>query len=651
MAVIVTLSPWLKTHKEGFGLHRLQWIAWTLVLCFLLSAPALALEYKEAPMLQELVQAGKLPPVAERLPQEPVVVEPTEEIGRYGGTLQMAAVSASQYAPVGQSTMEYMLMMNRDFTEVIPNIAKDWAFSEDGRTFTLYLREGLKWSNGDPFNADDIMFWWEDVMLNEEITPVLPRQWVVGGKPMQVTRVDDHTIRYDFSEPYFGVLHNFTGVMFRGGQWYCFLPDEALKKYHIDYNPDADQLAKEAGYEYWWQLFSSKAQFSNSQQIHADIPGMGPWVTKQVMPDGVIFDRNPYYFKVDTAGNQLPYIDRVRATFFGENQQHLMRMVAGQVDFEAWGTGITDYPLLKRNEDQGNYDAWLGKDLWASASAYGFSQNYTGDPEMAELLRNKKFRQALSLAIVRDEVVDIVGLGNGQPWNPTVAPNASFFKEEWGLSYAEYDPERAEAMLDEIGLDKRDAEGFRLLPSGKPLTLIVELTSDMPQWPAASELVKEYWEDVGVRTVLKVQNRELLGTRGNAGEVQVYTWVVDGFSEHAFISGRGGNYLFAWTWAPMWLSWWNSNGEDGVEPPEEMKEIFAKCESLPSLPSDEAELVATEILDAFAENLWMVGTVGYVGKPMIADRRLGNINRNAHADNADTGGMRNSWLEEAFFKE
>lgn len=632
-------------------MKHVSWIALVLVLCFALSLPALAVEYNEAPMLKELVKAGKLPPVEERLPKEPVVIEPIEEIGRYGGTLQLASVSASQYSPAAQSTMEYMLMMNREFTEVIPNIAKDWEFTEGGRTLTLYLREGLKWSNGDPFTADDIMFWWEDVMLNKDITPVLPRQWVVGGEPMQVEKVDDYTVRYHFKEPYYGVLYNFAGIMFRGGQWYCYLPDEALKKYHIKYNPDADKLAKEAGYDFWWQYFTSKARFDISQQANPDIPAMGPWVTKEILPDGVIFERNPYYFKVDSAGNQLPYVDRVRSTFFGDSQQHLMRMVAGQVDFEAWGTGITDYPVLKKNEEDGGYNVWLGKDLWASACAYGFNQSYAGDEELAELLRNKKFRQALSLAIDREEIVDIVGLGNGKPWNPTVAPNASFFKEEWATSYAEFDPDRAEEMLDEIGLDKRDAEGFRLLPSGKPLTIVIELTSDMPAWPATTELVKEYWEDVGVRTVVKVQNRELLGTRGGAGEVQVYTWVVDGFSEFAFISGRGGNYLYSWTWAPLWLSWWNSNGENGVEPPEEIKELYAKCESLPSLPPQEAEQVAAELLDAFAENLWIIGTVGYMGKPIVANKKLGNINREAYADNADTGGVRNNWLEEVFFKE
>ena len=632
-------------------MKRIHLIVWALMLCIALSVPALAMEYNEAPMLKEMVKAGKLPPVEERLPKDPVVIEPTEEIGQYGGTLQMAAVSASQYSPAAQSTIEYMLMMDRSFTEVIPNIAAGWEFSDDGRILTMHFREGLKWSNGDLFTADDIIFWWEDVLLNKEITPVLPRQWVVGGEPMKVTKVDDCTVRYEFKEPYFSILHYFNGIMFRGGQEYCFLPAEALKKFHIKYNPDAGKLAEEAGYEYWWQLFRVKSEFSISQQANPDIPVMGPWMPMEVLPDGVIFERNPYYFKVDTAGNQLPYADRLRATFFGETQQHLMRMVAGQVDFEGWGTGIMDYPVLKKNEQDGGYNVWMGRDLWSSACAYGFNQNYVGDEEMAELLRNKQFRQALSLAINREEIIDIVGLGNGRPWNPTVAPNASFFKEEWALSYAEFDPARAGKMLDDIGLDKRDAEGFRLMPSGKPLSLVVELTSDMPQWPAISELVKEYWDDVGVRTVLKVQNRELLGTRGGAGETQVYTWVVDGFSEYAFISGRGGNYLYSWTWAPLWQSWWTSDGESGTEPPAEMVEIFAKCESLPSLSPEEAELAAIEILDAFAENLWMIGTIGYVGKPIIANEKLGNINREAFADNADTGGVRNNWLEEVFFKK
>jgi len=610
-------------------------------------------KYNEAPMLAELVKQGKLPPVEQRLPEEPMVVEPIEEVGRYGGTLRLAMVSPATWCEASQLTMDYFIERDpRDYTKFIPGLAKSWKISNQGKTFTLTLRKGLKWSDGQPFTADDILFWWEDVILNDELTPVKPRQWMPGGKLMKVTKVNEYTVRFDFTVPYYAVVYLFSQVAGYGCQGQCFMPKHALTKYHIKYNPKANDLAKEAKYDHWWQLFQYKAKPANrDDQQHPDIPTMGPWIVKEVLPDGVVWERNPYYWKVDTAGNQLPYIDRVRGVFFREAANLVMLITSGQIDLlNGWGTGVQDYPTIVKNAQQGGYRYWLAKDIWPSAGVFFFNQNYKGDTELAKLLRNKKFRQALSIAINRKDIIETVGLGNGVPYQATCNPECSFYEESWSKAYIEYDPQKANKLLDQIGLTKRDSEGYRLLPNGKPLTLVVELTNDMAYWVPICELVKQHWAKVGIRMLPKVQERSLYGQRLAAGEMQVNLWVLDGFTEPCLVAGRA-NFLRAYWWAPQWYTWWNTGGKSGEEPPADIKKLFDLCDQIPSLPPAQMRNVMKQILRRQAEELWMVGTVGFIGKPAIAKVDLGNVNTKAPGDSGDVGGSRMIWAEQIFWKK
>ncbi len=624
-----------------------------LSLVFGFASISFAQDYNEAPMLAELVEQGKLPSVEERLPEEPMIVEPIEEVGEYGGTLRLAMVSASNWCEASQHTMEYLIERDpRDYTELIPGLAESWELSDDGKNFTLTLRKGLKWSDGHPFTTDDILFWWEDVILNDELTPVKPTHWMPGGELMEVEKVDDYTVKFHFAVPYYGVVYYFSQVGSWGCQGQCFMPKHALDKYHIKYNPEADELAKEEKYDHWWQLFQYKAVPTNrDDQQRPDIPTMGPWIVKEVLPDGVIWERNPYYWKVDTAGNQLPYIDRLRGVFFGEAANLVMLITTGQIDLNnGWGTGIQDYPVIVKNDRQGGYKYWVGKDLWASEAAFHFNHNYKEDPELGELFKNKKFRQALSLAINREDIVETVGLGNGVPYQATCTPDCSFYEESWSKAYIEYDPARANELLDEIGLTERDAEGYRLLPSGKPLTLVVELTDDMAYWAPICELVRQHWAEVGIRMLPKLQERSLYWTRLGAGEMQINLWCCDAFTEPCLIAGRA-NFLRASWWAPQWYTWWNTKGEGGEEPPSDIVELFELCDQIPHLPPEEAGEVMKQILSRQAEELWMVGTVGFMGRPAIAKVDLGNVNTEAIADTHDVGGTRMIWAEQIFWKK
>ncbi len=284
-------------------------------------------------MLADLVKAGKLPPIEKRLPEEPLVDNPLEAVGKFGGAMTLAQVNAGTGYPVSNfTTFESILNLGRDGNTVVPNIAKGWEFTNDGKTLTLFLRKGLKWSNGDDFTADDIMFYWEDIVNNKDLSPSIPSKFQPGGEPMKVTKVDDYTVRLDFAVPYYAILPNLASVVFNGCQGDFFEASKYMKQFHPKYNPKVDDDAKAAGYKTWKELFAAKRY--NWFQAKEGVPTMGPWFIAKIVPEGTVLERNPYYYKVDIEGNQLPYIDKVNATLFNENTTLALKMVAGEYDYQ-----------------------------------------------------------------------------------------------------------------------------------------------------------------------------------------------------------------------------------------------------------------------------------------------------------------------------
>ncbi len=607
-------------------------------------------KFNEAPVLRLKVALGELPPIEERLPEEPLVDKPFEEVGIYGGTLRLGMVAAAVWFPAALHTIEYMLNLDRKAEKVVPNIAKGWKFSDEGKTFTLYLRKGMKWSDGAPFTADDILFYWEGVVLNNEITPVKPAHWKPGGELAIAEKVDDYTVSFHFSKPYWSIIYSLSGVFFRGAQNYIFLPKHALKKYHIDYNPKADELAKEEDYDHWWQLFNAKRRFDIALMANPDIPSVAPWVTKQILPEGVIYERNPYYFKIDTAGNQLPYIDTVKAIPFGDTETLVLKMATGEYDYQDWSTGVKDYPVLIEGAKKGGYKVWLAKNLWGSNIATLMNQNYSEDPVIGDILRDVRFRRALSLAINREEINELVALGKGVPRQATVHPSCSFYEEKWARTYAEYDPERANSILDEMGLDKRDKEGFRLRADGKSLHFVMMVSLDIPAIAGSVELIKEYWEEVGIDVSIKPAGRAYLNTCYTAGTYMMSLWVMDGTAEISFAAGITPWFKGFW-WAPQWVTWWNTKGESGKEPPEDVKKMWSLCDEIPYLPKEERNKVLKEVCDIWAENLWRIGIIGMVPKPAVTNIKLGNVNAATYTDNASVGCGTFNRLYQLFWKK
>jgi len=609
-------------------------------------------KFNEAPMLKVKVAAGELPPVEERLPQEPVVVQPVDKVGRYGGRLVMPMLSPSAWFPASQIMYELGFVRTvYSELELIPNIFTSYEFSPDGKVLTLHIRKGIKWSDGVPFTADDLLFQWYDVMTNKEITPVMWKEW----KPVtKVEKVDDYTVSYYFNKPYWTAIYLFSQVGTWGGQGTIFRPKHALTKYHIKYNPDAEKLAKEAGYDHWWQLFNYWASFASMRdaRCHPDIPTLGPWQIKELKPDGALWERNPYYFKVDVEGNQLPYIDEVRGIHFSNMDTLMMRTLSGDYDFVNWGPTTSDYRVIKENEEKGGYVSWLAPGDFPCEAPIYVQQNYKPDPVIAELLRNKKFKHALSLAINRDELNEVVAFGQAIPCQATCEKNCSFYKEEWSKAYAEYNPEKANKILDEIGLDKRDSEGYRLKPDGKPLTLIMDFPIQLGALIKTGELVREYWEAIGLRTVFKTEDWTFVNQRNAAGENMFHSWPIDGANEVLFDRGEGAlSVLRFGDTCPFWNRWYQSGGVEGEEPPEELKRLLLKNAEAPFLPKEERNKIFEEIMEFQAENLFSIGTIGYMRAPLVRKKGLCNVDENAWQGIPHAWGGGKYFFAEQFFWE
>ncbi len=606
-------------------------------------------EFNEAPMLAELVETGKLPPVEERLPEEPVVVVPVEEVGQYGGTWRRVAIGVGDVGTLFSQRLTYenLVRWSADGKKVIPNVATEWVVSDEGQTFTIHLRKGIKWSDGEPFTADDIMFWYEDVLLNEELSPTFPVWLTVEGKPGRVEKVDDYTVAFKFDAPYGLFMQILAAPQALGITQY---PAHYLKQFHINYVPEdrLEAMAKEEGFDYWYQLFWNKQNWQNP-----DCPQIWAWVITTPPPSPtVIATRNPYYWKVDIAGNQLPYIDKVRFDITENIEVLNMKAMAGEIDMQFRHIIWTNYTLFMENRDKGDYRVLKWTSAEGSNALLMPNLNHK-DPVLRELFENVDFRRALSLAIDREEIDQIAYLGMGKPKQAAVIPQCPYYKPEYERAYADYDPTMANQLLDNIGLTERDKDGFRLRPDGKTLAVTIEYTPLFGPWTDVTTMVKNYWEAIGVKTLLKEESRELFSTRAQAGELDIGIWVMDRcftplVEPLYWLPGMGGgtppnNAIEYWRW-------YTTGGKEGEEPPEDIIKVYQLYDEAKSTTDETTRTnCAHEIMRLNAENLWVIGTVGDLPQIVIVKNNFRNVPENAIQDYLQLS-PGNTFPEQYFFK-
>lgn len=530
------------------------------LICLWGATSALAVEYNEAPMLKAKVAAGELPPVEERLPEDPVVIQPVERIGQYGGTWHRLSNDPNMNW-INMILTEPPVRWKSDYTGYEPGVAESWEFSKDGRVCTFHFRKGLKWSDGVPFTVDDILFWWEDMVLNSDCPEGTPAWVYSGGELMEVVKVDDYTVQFRFKDAYWKFPDQLAQGFWSGES--TLVPKHYYKQFHPDYNPEVE------GYEKIMDIRSL------GMQRNPDCPVLRAW--KTVLYEAgkrLVCERNPYYWKVDPEGNQLPYIDRIEITMVKDYEMQLSKVIAGESDLQFRGFLLPDFPLLKANEKRGNYRVIE----WPSVLGGwpGIWPNWTHkDPSMREIIQNRNFRIALSLAMDRERINDIVFKGLGVVQNFTISKEAFQFQgeigqkvwREWANNFVEYDPDQANQFLDEMGMTK-GSDGWRRKPNGEPFNLLV--LTPLPPYPLhvdVMELVEEDWEKVGIKTIINAVDVALYQTRRAAGDFDVLVhWVSEldiwGYPQSVFPVAPASIYL-----APAYCLWYQTGGKEGEEPP------------------------------------------------------------------------------------
>ncbi|WP_226781330.1 ABC transporter substrate-binding protein [Oceaniglobus trochenteri] len=600
----------------------------------ILAMPSAAVAFTEAPELGEAVASGALPPVDDRLPETPLTVEVVDSIGQYGGTWRNAILAGDSHQWVYRNLgYEQLVRWSNDFTKVEPNIAESFEANEDATEFTFHLRKGMRWSDGAPFTSADIRFWFDDIVSNADVTPTFPAWLMVNGERVTVETPDEHTVIFRFANPNGLFMAQMAG---QNGLGVAMAPRHYLEKFHIKYNPDGmDALVAESGANSWVTMFTVTAGIGdgspstgNDMFFDEERPVLFAWKPENSLGSGERFtlERNPYYWKVDAEGQQLPYIDDVVYNVVGDAEVMLLQALNGEIDLMSrWINELSNKPVLAENRERGDYRFFtLGE---TGQNYFVLSLNLTSEnPVLNEVFNNKDFRIGLSHALNRQEIINLVFLGQGTPSQIAPRPNSTFYDEEHSTQYTQYDVDLANKHLDDAGYADRDADGFRLGPDGKRISFIVEAYSFMGQWADALELIEKYWKAVGIDMQYRTVDGGLLDERmrGNQHDANLW-WSGAGLQDILLENFNHVPKEWSSTWAVGWGNY-IQGAPGGVKPPQAALDQVALMEELRAeADPDEQNRLMREVLRISKEQFYNMGISVSADEYGIVSNRFQNV--------------------------
>ncbi len=598
-----------------------------LAFLLLLASPLSAeMVLQESSFWEQEVLAGNLPPVAERIPDVPMIVDLEAKgrtFGNQGGTLRTMVTRSKDvrqmvvygYARLVGYTPEY---------ELKPDILRDIEV-EENRRYILHLRPGHRWSDGAPFTSDDFRYWWEDVVGNDEITPTGPPEFMkVDGALGRVTFPDKYTVVFEWDSP----NSNFLPLLAQASPPFIYRPAHYLKQFHVNY-AESEALYEEvraARVKSWAALHNKRDnmyKFDNPDQ-----PTLQPWLNASGRSSRQIFVRNPYYHRIDARGLQLPYIDVVNMTIVGGGLV-AAKANAGEVDLQARGLDFPDVSILKKGEtDGGNYRTLLWASGVASQIAIYPNLNFR-DPIWREVMRDVRFRRALSMGIDRRMINRALYFGLAHEGGMTALSSSPLYKHEDLVMWSEMDIDAANAMLDEMGLTERNSAGLRLLPDGRPMEFVVETAGERQEVENALAIVTDTWRELGIALVMRPLDRDILRNRVYAGVSMAAVWF--GWDNGLPTAATSPKYLaptnqefFSW---PKWGQYYQTSGSVG-EPPD-----MEAAQRLMQLADDWAhttdplarKTIWTEMLDIHAENQFAIGILSEAPQPVVVNKNLRNV--------------------------
>ena len=599
---------------------------------FAKSAPKTGGAGKEAPELAELVKQGKLPPLEQRIPvASDVMVSKMDSVGTYGGDMRFTSYGGDSKWTVGKQTEEPMFRFKLDGS-IEPNVAKSYEVSKDCKIYTIHLRKGMKWSDGVPFTAADVAFYYNDMCVPKTFGKSLydcfySTNPATGAKtPCKVEAVDDYTVKVTFVDTNATFLESLTN----DSKWF-FAPkhyyEKLLPKYigddaaaakakELGYS-DVKAMGKQTGYYYW---------------IIADRPTLRAWVaTNNIEDDMFVLKRNPYYWKVDSQGKQLPYIDSMKWIKISDPEQAKLKALAGEVDFEKMP--LSDYQVLKQNAAKGGYELFTWPQTsWAYRPTVVHLNQTIKDPNYRKVFQNPDFRQALSICVDRNEVSELVSDGFCEPAQSAVEKGLLGYDASWTSKWTEYNVKKANQLLDKIGL-KKGKDGFRTFADGTPFVLDMQLTDidDIKNSEKTAELLTKYYGAVGIKTTTKTYSRDLMTEMCNSNSHSVLVGpmnAINAFNPALRPNGIIPLGIYA-PWAGAYGEWVATKGKSGVEPTGDVKQLVALYDKVKAATNyKDMEKYTKQILDLHKKNIWEIGYCSDSPALIYKSKSLQNIGKN-----------------------
>jgi peptide/nickel transport system substrate-binding protein len=565
----------------------------------------------------------ELPPLAQRLPEEPLVVAPYDSIGKYGGTFDVLSNATEAGTSDFLSVRHVNLVRySDDLTTVVPNVAKDWKWNDDYTQLTFYLRKGHRWSDGAPFTAEDVKYWYDNLALNPDVMEKAKDYVLVAGERMEVVVVDPQTVVFNLPAPKPGLIAHFATSFAQG-----FQPKHFLGKWDPKLNPDADKMAKAAGFENGLEVISN--YYGNSDwtdtpspllrspvkvaSLPADVvPTLESHLTIADTTDGRHLVANPYFHMVDTAGNQLPYISEQDEVYINENEVRILKLVNAEVDYKEQSLQLASAPLLLENQEKGDYTIDLRPEITISTFAFNVTSE---DPEKRKVFGDLRFRQAMSVAMNREEINEVAYFGMGEPRQYTgFSPNPDFVDPKWSQHFAQYDPKMANSLLDSIGMKDTDGDGFRELPNGEQIVINLQFsTQGIPGQTV--ELVGQHWSNVGIKTTVKEVTPDEFRSAQSSNKLDVSMWRKG--QPIAIVLGNNELWVppysdyFGSRTGMLWAEWVDSKGASGAEPPDYAKQLIADVNAFQSAPvgTPESNKLGARMVENLTGNLLFIGAV------------------------------------------
>ena len=579
-----------------------------------------------------------LPPLSNRIPQEPLVVVPYDTIGKHGGTLDVLS-NATEAGTSDFLSVRHVnfVRFSDDLQTIVPNIAKGWKWNDDFTALTFYLRKGHKWSDGAPFTSADVKFYHDNLMLDANIFEK-PKDYItVGGETMTVATPNETTVVFKLPSPKPGLLAHFATSYAQG-----FQPLHFLGKFHPDVNPDADKYAQSFGFENGYDAI--KAYYGNSDWTDTPSPLLSrPEIAgklpQPVLPtleshiyiadttEGRHLVANPYFHQIDPTGQQLPYISEQDEVYKNDNEVRLLAIVNGDVDYKSQSLQLASAPALLDGQQGGNYTVDLRPEITLGVFSFNVTHE---DPAKRAVFNDVRFREAMSIAINRQELNEVGFFGQGTPQQYVgFSPKPEFISDKWLNYKTDFDAAAANALLDQVGMKDTDGDGFRELPNGEKLVIAMSFSTQGIAGQTV-ELVAQYWADVGIQSVVKEVTPDEFRSAQSANKLDVMMWR----KSQPLAIVLGNNEL----WVPpfenyfgvrtgmLWAEWVDSNGAKGVEPPAYVKQLIADVNKFQSADQSSAEFreLGERLVKNMVENLLFIGTVN-APAPMIHHNSLKNF--------------------------